>query len=83
MAAAAMLLLAVLEAMVATKMATMPMEEVVTVVTSAVMAALPEATTAMVAVEALLLVVSSLQSQLQHKWHCVHEEWHVTLHSAQ
>ena len=58
MAAAAMLPLVATEAMVATTTETMPMEEVATVVTTVAMAALPGATTAMVAMEAMPLVVT-------------------------
>ena len=72
MAAVAMLLLVAMGAMVAATMVTMPMEEVATVATSVAMVVLPKATTAMVAMEALLLVVSSLQCQSLDKWCCVH-----------
>ena len=58
-AAVATLFLVVLGVMVVTTMATLPMEEASTQATSAVMVALRQATTAMVAVEALLLAVSS------------------------
>ena len=62
MAAAAMLLWVVLGEMVATTMEIMPMEEVGTVATTVAMAALLQATTATVAMEAMLLAVSSLDS---------------------
>ena len=62
MAAVATLLLAAIVAMVVTIMVITPMEEVATVVTSVVMAALPEATTAMAVMEALPLEVRSLDS---------------------
>ena len=70
MAALAMLLLVATEAMVGVAMVTMPMEEVATVVTTVAMAALPEATTAMVATEAMPLVVSSL-GLLPHMCTCL------------
>ena len=63
-AAAAMLLWVVLGVMVETTMVTMPMEEVATVVTTVAMVVLPEATTAMVETEAMLLVVSSLDPRI-------------------
>ena len=70
MAALAMLPLVATEAMVGVAMVTMPMEEVATVVTTVAMAALPEATTAMVATEAMPLVVSSL-GLLSHMCTCL------------
>ena len=54
------LLLVVPGAMVATTMVTLPMEEVATVVTSVATVALLQATMAMAAMEAPLLVVSSV-----------------------
>ena len=62
-----MLLLVAMEVMVATTMATMPMEEMTIQATTAAMVALLKETTAMVAMEAMQSVVSQVQDRVIFK----------------
>ena len=66
-------MLVVRGATVATTMETMPTEEVATQVTTVAMGASLQATMAIVEMEAMLMVVSSLDSVIPHHWVCLNK----------